>query len=189
MREVIVFATYHNQLKESNTIIASMINQTADNWRLVICSNGDESANEIDTKSHPNIEIRIEKENSGFWGCKNREKFIQEVANENAFLINTSVEDYYAPKLIECINMYSEHDFIFWDFSHHQFGYETKHANSTLKVGGIDWGNFAVKTDVIAKHGIPNTESYFADGETVVNMLNNSEYKIVKFENIFMMKN
>jgi len=149
MRTVHFFATYYNQKDSALNLVQSLKRQTSDNWKLTICSNADESVLEfadiIKTLygEDERITIDLKKENTGYWGALNRKEFIENTLENNELLVNTSVEDIYVPKTIEFINQRTE-NFIYWDFTHHHFGYKTSMAITQPRINKIDWGSFAI---------------------------------------------
>jgi hypothetical protein len=145
MRTVHFFATYYEQEKSAVTLIQSLLMQTADNWKLTICSNADNTLLNVKEQwgFDPRITFIVKEKNSGFWGAPNRKWFINEVLEDDELIVNTSAEDYYAPKTVEFINS-REEDFIMWDFTHHQFNYDVFHCISQPRVRKIDWGNYAL---------------------------------------------
>lgn len=142
MRTVHFFATYYEQEHTAMTLINSLLLQTADNWKLTICSNADKSVLNLDV-SDPRVEIQLKKENSGFWGALNRKSFIENELKDDELLINTSCEDYYVKTLVEEINKRDE-DFIMWDSAHHHFKYSTIAAMVQPRRNKIDWGSYAI---------------------------------------------
>jgi glycosyltransferase involved in cell wall biosynthesis len=163
MRKVHFFATYFEQKEKAHTLINALLAQTADNWELTICSNGDETVNELDI-TDKRINVKLTKENTGFWGALNRKEFIHSNALGNDdLLINTSVEDYYIPKLVEYINEFTQ-DFIYWDVAHHQFGYNTNFAIGQPRIKKMDWGGYAVKGSIAKSTQMGTVEIPQADG-------------------------
>jgi len=102
----------------------------------------------------------IETVNRGSWGCYNRADAIKMVDSE--FIIQTTIQEYYLPTVVDEIvaNKYS--DLIYWPCIHHSFDYNILDA---LPVRGrMDWSNFALKTSIAKKVGIPYPDAYMADG-------------------------
>lgn len=149
MRTVHFFATYFEQGNKALTLIQSLLSQTADNWKLTICSNGDESLLSFRDQfqflwdGDDRITFKVTEENSGYWGALNRKAFIENDLKDDELLVNTSVEDIYIPKTVEYINERKE-NFIYWDFSHHHFDYKTSMAIAQPRIKKIDWGSYAV---------------------------------------------
>jgi hypothetical protein len=192
MNKIVVFATYYQQKEKAATLIEAMKAQIVPNWELIICSNGDPSVNELDV-SDPRIKIKLTPENTGHWGALNRKKFIEEELGDDDLLINTSVEDYYAPVLTGDINQLSQgYDFIHWDFSHHTFRYLTTHAMTQPRVSKIDWGSYAVKGKFAKNTKMSDKDwtEYVADGLFVEHMVTqNPDMKIIRLPKILMIKN
>lgn len=163
MAKFIIFATYYQQLDSCQTLIQSLLNQTFKDWELHIHSNGDNSIKQLEI-CDSRINTKITKPTE-YWGCYNRESFRTSLPL-GSYIINTSVEDYYAPITLEEINKHTE-ELIYWDFSHHHFNYETSRTESKPSICNIDWGNFAVKTDIALNVPIQDCKSYTADGEWV----------------------
>ena len=206
MKKVQFFATYYQQKEKANTLINSLMMQTADNWELVICSNADGSVNDL-VITDPRITVKVTEENTGFWGALNRRDYIQNELEDDVLLINTSVEDYYIPKLVELINEHSDKDFIYWDFAHHHFGYNTNQAISQPRITKIDWGNFAIKSSIAKNVSIgsfekvnpdnPNEtfnisywQEFMGDGFFVEHVFaQNLQLKSIRIPKILMVKN
>jgi len=181
----LIFSTYYKQELSAPVLAYSILNQTYTNWELHICSNGDEGIYDCPIPKDERIHISV-SEPSGNWGCLNRRKFIEE-CDSGHMLINTSCEDYYAPSTLDYISRTSS-QFVYWDFSHHHFGYESKHVSSSPNVGGIDWGNFAVDTALAKSVPFPEVDSYCADGEWVTEIIKHSPSK-EKIERVLFVKN
>jgi hypothetical protein len=175
-----IFATYYKQEKELNVLLSALAVQSNQNFELTVCSNGDH------TLPEGNYERIVTEENTGFWGCLNRKNFIASLDDED-YVINTSVEDYYTPNMIaeveECIK--SGFEFIFWDVVHHHYKYT--YLRSMPMKNYIDWGNFCVKAKYIKQVEI-NHESFFADGETVEAIMELNP-KAGKINKVLMVKN
>lgn len=163
MRKVHFFATYFEQKEKAHTLINSLLAQTADNWELTICSNGDASVNELGV-TDKRINIKLTEENTGFWGALNRKEFIySDALGDDDLLINTSVEDYYIPKLVEYINEFNQ-EFIYWDVAHHHFGYNTNFAVGQPRIKKMDWGGYAVKGSIAKSTQMGEFQSQNPDG-------------------------
>lgn len=191
--------------------------QTEGNWKLTVCSNADDSLLAVRDKlggivgGDERIDFRVTETNTEFWGAKNRREFIKTV-EDGVMIVNTSSEDYYAPKTVEYINLTMRvahmreaietkkivirgdramwcggeiqlqdntnvefylafaskdprmekfwnqivedtpntkyYDFIYWDFSHHHFDYNTNFAIVQPRLRKIDWGSYAILSDV-----------------------------------------
>lgn len=165
VRTVHFFATYFEQGTKALTLIQSLLSQTHDNWKLTICSNGDESLFVFRDQfrflwaGDERITFKVTEKNTGYWGALNRRDFIQsDELKDDEMLINTSVEDYYVPRTVEFVSYAPQgknlkgqevfvprkEDFIMFDFTHHQFGYDLFHCMSQPRIKKIDWGNYAL---------------------------------------------
>lgn len=192
MNRIVVFATYYQQKEKAATLIEAMKAQLVPNWELVICSNGDESVNELNI-TDPRIRVILTPENTGHWGALNRKKFIEEELRDDDLLINTSVEDYYAPVLTGDVNTLSQsNDFIHWDFSHHIFRYTTINAMTQPRISKIDWGSYAVRGKFAKNTKMSDDEwkAYVADGLFVEHMITqNPDMRVIRLPKILMVKN
>lgn len=202
MRTVHFFATYYEQQDQAATLIQSLLCQTAQNWKLTICSNADNTLMMVEDiwGNDPRINFIIKDENSGHWGALNRKAFIENDLKDDELLVNCSVEDYYVPKTVEFINSRSE-DFIYWDFSHHQFGYETISSMVQPRIRHIDWGSYALlgniakSVNMLPVKNNDGTESdawisFFADGIFVEYLLDQTPHLTsVRIPKILFVKN
>jgi hypothetical protein len=169
VRTIHFFATYYQQKDSALTLVQSLLRQTKDNWKLTICSNGDESIHEFESqygfiwKGDPRITIKKSEVNTQFWGALNRRDFIQsDELLPNEMLVNTSVEDYYVPQTVEFVSykLYGKlpngsdvyhprtEQFVMWDFTHHHFGYNLASCISQPRLKKIDWGNYAILGEI-----------------------------------------
>lgn len=189
MRTVQFFATYYKQKDSALNLVQSLMRQTSDNWKLTICSNGDTSLfefrDEIFNKvygSDNRVEFVVTEQDTGSWGALNRRSFIQNNLSDNDLLVNTSVEDYYVPTTVSLLNKY-EHNFLYWDFTHHHFGYNTISAITQPRISKIDWGNFAVIGSIAKQIDLDDEKwkAFVADGIFV-------ESIFVKFPDITNMR-
>jgi hypothetical protein len=192
MREVIIFATYYKQLEKCQTLIHSLKMQTNPNWKLIICSNGDASANDI-VLDDERISVTITPTNTEFWGALNRKDYIENGLPDGVMLINTSVEDYYAPTLIqEVIECGEKADFVHWDFSHHIFGYQTMYAITQPRISKMDWGSYSIRSEVAKKVVLADDmwKQYVADGIFVEELIKQvPNLKFIRIPKILMTKN
>jgi len=181
--------------KEKNSLpmfIGSLLCQTNNNWKAIIFHNGidAEMENIFDTITdlYPDLDINNKfefffcEENNGFWGAKNRD-FVLKNLVDTKYILNSSVQDYFVPIAIEEILKAGDADLIYFNSINHLFGYE-RPLDSKLETGWIDWGNFAVKTEIAKQVGINKPEDFCADGHFVQDLLKsgsiNIKYKINK---------
>ena len=209
MRTVHFFATYYQQKDVTLNLVQSLMTQTSDNWKLTICSNGDESLLEFKDifttiyGDDDRVLFKVTDENSGYWGALNRKAFIENDLKDDELLVNCSVEDIYIPKTVEYINERKE-NFIYWDFTHHQFDYKTSFAICQLRAKKVDWGSYAIlgeyaKSVKMLPHKATNEgetieqdswTSFFADGLFVEYVFNQFSYiSNIRIPKILFVKN
>lgn len=102
----------------------------------------------------------METENRGSWGCYNRADAIKIVDTD--FIIQTTIQEYYLPITVDVIEENKYNDIIIWPVIHHSFNYTV--LAPELRRGKIDWSNFALRTTIARKVGIPFPDAYMADG-------------------------
>lgn len=102
----------------------------------------------------------METENRGSWGCHNRADAIKIVETE--FIVQCTIQEYYTPNFIDELIKHKNNDIIYWPVIHHSFDYTI--LSPELRRGKVDWCNFAVKTYIARRVGIPYPDAYMADG-------------------------
>ena len=102
----------------------------------------------------------METENRGSWGCYNRADAINMVDTD--FIIQTTIQEYYLPITVDVIEENKYNDIIIWPCVHHSFDYTV--LVPELRRTKIDWSNFALKTQIAKRVGIPYPDAYMADG-------------------------
>lgn len=182
-------ATAFNEQFDYYTFIGSLLCQTNSNWKAIIYVNGSEHAEtaynkcrqilDYENKCVNKISFKYSENNTGHWGCLNRQDCIDRLV-DTEYIIQTSIQDYWMPNAVEEISKRKE-DFIYWNSINHIVGYTTI-LNSSLGIGGIDWGNFAVKTSIAKQIGITKPDAHAADGifvlEGISKNLIKTTYKI-----------
>lgn len=149
--------------------IGSMACQTNNNWKAIIFHNGsnpimEDEVDMIIDKYDLNDKISYfsSETNTSNWGTYNRKYCISELVT-TSHVIQTSIQDYWMPVAVEEISKHLDKDFIHWNSINHLFGYHGM-LNSAPEPGRIDWGNFAIKTDIAKKVGIRYPREFTADG-------------------------
>ncbi len=179
--------------------VDSMFNQTkSDKWKAICIhngypdANGDYSFKAIRINPEDNIKLKWSKENTGRYGCINRQQAITECDTE--YILQTSVQDYWLPNameyIIKAIERYNP-DLIIWDSINHLVG-PCKVLESKLEWAKIDWGNFAIRTEIAKKVGINHGDQYCADWLFIQDVLNSGlldEKKILKLPYILTIHN
>lgn len=156
-------------------------------WKAIIWHDGpNERTRKIVESFKDERIIYMEGENRGAWGCYNRIDALNMVESE--YVIQTTIQEYYVPVLLDFIRENSEHDFIYWPCVHHHYQYGLLETTPIrLK---IDWSNFAIRTDIAKKVGIKNPTSYIADGEFVEDVMNSGLVKsLIKLDKVLNVKN
>lgn len=157
-------ATAYKENIEINVFLYSLLLQNIDKWKCIICCDGKNEYIQKKVLEINDSRIKIYTENSptGFWGHKNR-KFALENLVDTEFVIQTSVQDYYCPITVSSIlNFSDKFDFIYFNCIHNHKNYNI--LNSQIKTNFIDWGSFAVRTEIAKKVGIHDTEYSGCDG-------------------------
>lgn len=167
---------------EAYVFIGAMLNQHNPNWKAIIYNNGPNPwlqlavADAQDTRysfdpflkslvasiKDPRIVYVESPENSGAWGCHNRMDAVRNMVDTD-FVVQTSIQDYWLPNTVDEIAAHRQHDFIYWNSINHLAGYD-RILDSMPVTNYIDWGNFAVRTDIAKQVGIRQPNAFTADG-------------------------
>lgn len=153
-------ATAFEEKYDAHVFIGSMLCQKNPNWNAIIYSNGNNAyiKNLIESINDNRIIYKFSEENTGYWGCFNRIKALEEVNTE--YVVQTSIQDYYTPNAVDEILSRSE-DLIYWDCLHNHFGHNV--LETKLQINHIDWGCFAIRNN-LKENKINNPKSFGADG-------------------------
>jgi hypothetical protein len=157
-------AVCYNEIDAVNGFISSMKCQTDSRGRLIIYNNGkNEEISRIVSNYSDDRILYVESEvNTGFWGCYNRIDALNNLVNTD-YIIQTSIQDYYIPVAVEeVLNSVKGVDLVYYNCLHNHLGFNV--LNTELGVSKIDWGCFAIRTDIAKKVGINNPEHDTADG-------------------------
>lgn len=179
---VTFIATSYDEEFDPYVFIGSMLCQKNRNWKAIIYNNGPnpwlksvvEESESPKFRYHPWLKAVIESfddprpiykesaENTGGWGCYNRQDAIDNLV-DTEYIVQTSIQDYWLPSAVGAILEHSGKDFIYWDSINHLAGYgRVLHSMPVIRY--IDWGNFAIKTSIAKQVGIRDPEAYNADG-------------------------
>jgi hypothetical protein len=170
MSNITFLVPMHYENNNLDMFIGMMLSQTNPNWIIWILHNGINIVAENRAKKYNDKRIKFfQNENSNFWGCYNRQNYLKNVETE--YVINSSIHDYYIPIAIQEILSRENDDFIYWQSINHLVGYHTTLDCEPIP-GQIDWGNFAVKTDIAKQVGINHPEDFMADGLFVKDLMN-----------------
>lgn len=158
------------------------------NWKAIIWHDGpnEELKNIVESFADDRILYMENEENTGSWGCFNRIAALDIVDTE--FVIQTTIQEYYLPILVDDILANSHNDLIYWPCIHHSFAYNILNAEPVR--GRMDWGNFALKTHIAKKVGINYPTAYMADGLFIEDVMKSGFIrKQVKLPKILNIKN
>lgn len=181
--------TAYNEKKEANVFLNSLLLQDNPNWKCVVYADvPNEYIKNLILDINDNRIIYYQNDlKTGFWGHKNRQFALQNLVDTD-FVLQSSIQDYYLPITVSSILQHSKtHDFIYFDCIHNGFGYNV--LSTSPKVCHIDWGCFAVRTDIAKKIDITNTESRVTDGIFVENCMKLSSIKVLKINKILLIHN
>lgn len=176
-------AACYNEVDSVFGFISSMRCQTNPNWKLVIYQNGKNTDIENIVKSFNDSRILyIESENNtGFWGCYNRIHALNEIV-DTEYVIQTSIQDYYIPIAVQEILNYAGCDLIYYNCIHNHISHNI--LETELQISKIDWGCFAIKTNIAKKVGIRFPKEFAADGLFIQDCMSsnivNNTFKINK---------
>ncbi len=129
----------------------------------------------------------IENEvNTGSWGCYNRIKALEMVDTD--YIVNCTIQEYFAPILVDCIANNQDADIIMWDMPHHQFNYEILKAR--LIARQIDWSSYAIRTEIAKAVPIRFPTSFIADGLYIEDIVRSGLLKkAIKIDTVLCVKN
>jgi hypothetical protein len=170
--------------------IAAMLCQKNPDWKAIMYHNGPNSWLKcfISSFGDPRLVYKESETNTGAWGAYNRIDALNNIV-DTEFVVQTSIQDYWLPNTVDVIMQHSENDFIYWNSINHLAGYE-KVLESRPEIDWIDWGNFAVKTEIARQVGIKHPTEFTADGLFVTDLMNSGLItKIVKAEQILTIHN
>jgi len=163
-------AVCHNETHEVDMFCSALLLQKDQRWNCVVVCNGqnDAIAESMSKYQYDKRFTYLESDtNTGAWGCYNRIKVLSII--NSPYVINTSIQDYYPPHAVACINAYAGKDIIYWQCLHNHFAYDV--LDSKLELTRIDWGSFAVKTEIAKAVGINHPDSVAADGLFIADLL------------------
>lgn len=162
-------ATAFEEKYESMALIGSLLAQKDLRWKLIIYGNkhSEEIYNICQLINDSRITYKVAETNTGFWGCYNRRDAVYNMV-DTEYVVQTSIQDYYLPNTVLEILSANE-DLIYWNTLHNHFDWEL--LNTKLKINHIDWGCFAIKTELAKKVEIRIPNQAHADGQFVEDSL------------------
>ena len=157
-----------NEQYDFHVSLGSLMCQTNPNWKAIVFHNG----------PNRNLQLQIERifpdrrisyvettENNGA-GDINRDTAYKTLV-DTEFTVSTSIQDFYLPNTVEEILKVAEgQDFIYWN-SINQHVHDNHILDCEPKPRFIDWGNFAIRTDIAKGVEIPHLDDPMGDGHFV----------------------
>lgn len=189
-----IIATAHNEIPANRVFIDSMIMQTNKEFKATVFHNGISYSmvNYMMERCEgcDNIYYRHSNTDSANWGTANRQQAIDECDTE--YIIQTSVQDYWLPQAVEYILKALENkpSIVVWNSINHLVG-PCQVLDSKLEWSKIDWGNFAIRTDIARKMRIQQ-DQYCADWLFIKECLDRKlidTKKIIKINGILTIHN
>lgn len=159
-------ATAHHEVSSHRPFIDSMLAQTDEMWDAIVYHNGPYAPNVWDFKCDGLKDQPVYKHSptdTGDWGTANRQRAIDECTTN--YIIQTSIQDYWLPQAVATINkLITDHkpDLILWNSINHVVG-PCLVLDSKLEWSKVDWGNFAIRSDIAKYIGIRHGDKYTAD--------------------------
>lgn len=170
-----------NHLK---TIVCSLLAQTSPNWKAHIVADCPEE--EVQTEltefvkyiNDERVKLTILPQRYNDWGHTPRQYGLDNATEE--WVIMTGEDNYYVPIFVEEMLRESiDFHFVFCDLVHNWMRQDYIPLKSSLKLGGIDIGNFMTKTNMAKRIKLRTTEEwadwYFV--EEFSNKFNMAKYK------------
>lgn len=165
MKTLTIIATSHNEVVYNRAFVDSMEMQTdkSKNWKAIVWNNGEseEMWNGVAEYSNRIIYKESEKD-SEKWGTENRQQAINECDTD--YIIQTSIQDYWLHQAMEYIlkGLEKGPDILIWNSINHLIS-PCQILDAQVAWSKLDWGNFAIRTDIAKKIGIKHGEQYCAD--------------------------
>lgn len=175
MEEKIVtfISTSYNETIDVYQFISCLLLQTDSRWKCIIYNDGENDyiKNVVENFNDERIKFINTPKPTKFWGHYNR---IDALNNhvDTEYIIQSSIQDYYTPNTVSEILKYRGVDFIYFDCIHNHFQYNILYTEPYKC--RIDWGCFAVKTELAKKIGINNPEHPHCDGMFVEDIFSNN---------------
>jgi hypothetical protein len=166
-----------NEKFETYIFIGAMICQKDPNWKAIIYHNGPNKWLKyfVDSFGDKRLIYKESATNTEAWGTYNRIDAINNLV-DTKYVVQTSIQDYWFPNTVSSIMEHLEEDFIYWNSINHLAGYENVLDCQPI-VDHIDWGNFAIRTDIAKQVGINKPTEFTADGLFVTDCMNSGLIK------------
>ncbi len=179
----------YNEVNDYYVSIGSLLCQKNPHWKAIVYHDGPNNYARaiVEGFNDPRIRYIEAPTNRGAWGCYNRIDALNNMV-DTEYAIQGTVQEYFAPVLVNLIYDNREVDIILWDTVHHHFGYCV--LNVEPRINKVDWCNFAIKTSIAKAVGIKDPTSFRADGEFVQDCMASGLVKTAtKIPRVFTIKN
>ncbi len=169
-KSIIFIAPAYQEEIHDRVFVESILNQTNKNYKAIVWHNGlntsmsewlQDMNNGLYMETPGYVQYKESANNSGNYGCANRQQAIDECTTD--YIIQTSVSDYWLPQAVEYIlkSLEQSPDLLIWNSVNHLVG-PCQVLDSQIAWAKIDWGNFALRTDIARKVRIKQ-DQYCAD--------------------------
>jgi hypothetical protein len=182
-------ATAYQETYDIYQFLSCLFLQTNQNWKCIIyCDTKNEFIeNAIKFYNDDRIKYVYRDTPSMFWGHYNRKDALDNMV-DTEFVIQTSVQDYYTPNTVDEILKISDNfDFIYFDCIHNHKNHDV--LITKPKICQIDWGCFAIRTELAKLNGINNLTSEMCDGIFVEECFRNLKLRVHKINKILTVHN
>lgn len=158
-KEITIIVVAYKRYKAIHTVVWSFLNQTLDNWKMVIIHDGSDERMREELRpyleKYDHIEYRETKRRYNNWGHSLRAIALNDV--DTRFVMFTNDDNYYVPVFLE--RMFQEirpkgkeeRNFVFCDMVHSHLRYQV--LSTALYSGTIDIGCFIVRTQYAQQVG------------------------------------
>lgn len=191
MKTLTFVATAHNELFPQRPFVGSMLGQTNPNWKAIEWNNGPSEDGDMPVYNDSRIVYKQSIIDTGNWGTGNRQRAIDECDTD--YIIQTSIQDYWLPQAVEYIlkGLEQDPDILIWNSVNHLIA-PCQVLDSQLAWSKVDWGNFAIRTDIAKKIGVQHGDKYTADWLFIQDVLNSGlvdRNKILKMNALLTIHN
>ncbi len=187
---VTFIAPAYNETVETYIFIGSLLSQKNPDWKAIIYHNGPNKWLKYFVQSFADNRLiyKESESNTGAWGTYNRIDALENHVDTD-YVVQSSVQDYWLPNAVSSIIDHKGNDFIYWNSINHLAGYENM-LDCIPVIDHIDWGNFAIKTNIARMVGINKPLEFTADGLFVTDCMNSGLIKSqVKLNRILTIHN
>jgi hypothetical protein len=156
--------------------LGSLKAQTNPHWKAIVLHNGPNRKMAELISYHFGTDSRISfyysQTNSGN-GLVNKDYALRELV-DTPWVIFSSIQDYYFPKTVEEIALVEEENELVYFNSYNHLWLENAPLYAELRIRGIDWGQFAIRTEIAKQINQLTLDDNHADGEFIEKILENN---------------